>query len=87
MSPDSAAAGPPEQAQSDRHQHYRSPDQTVAKVRNRLSEPSSYVEQIRLKEAETVTKKCCLSWLTNRALVYEPKCGGGRVAGSQPLSA
>jgi hypothetical protein len=24
-----------------------------------------------------VTKKCRLSWLTNSALVYEPKCGGG----------
>jgi hypothetical protein len=22
-----------------------------------------------------VTKRCCLSWLTNSALVYEPKCG------------
>jgi hypothetical protein len=22
-----------------------------------------------------VTKRCCLSWLTNCALVYEPKCG------------
>ncbi len=27
-----------------------------------------------------------LSWLTNSALVYEPKCGGGWVAGSQPMS-
>jgi hypothetical protein len=29
-----------------------------------------------------------LSWLTNRALVYEPKCGGkggGGVAASQPV--
>ncbi len=35
-----------------------------------------------------VTKKCCLSWLTNSAIVYvyEPKCGGmGGVAGSQPM--
>ena len=24
-----------------------------------------------------VTKRCRLSWLTNNALVYEPKCGGG----------
>jgi hypothetical protein len=32
-----------------------------------------------------VTKRCRLSWLTNSALVYEPKCwgkGGGGVAGS-----
>jgi hypothetical protein len=36
-----------------------------------------------------ITKRCRLSWLTNSALVYEPKCGGmggGGVAGSQPLS-
>ncbi len=32
-----------------------------------------------------VTKRCRLSWLTNSALVYEPKCGGRRgVRGSQP---
>ncbi len=24
-----------------------------------------------------VTKRCRLSWLTNSALLYEPKCGGG----------
>ncbi len=28
-----------------------------------------------------VTKKCRLSWLTNSALVYEPKCGGGGAFG------
>ncbi len=35
-----------------------------------------------------VTKWCRLSWQTNSALVYEPKCGGGGrpVAGSQPMS-
>jgi hypothetical protein len=34
-----------------------------------------------------VTKRCRLSWLTNSALVFEPKCGGrGGVAGSQPMS-
>ncbi len=75
VSPDSGVAGPPEEAQSDRHQHYRSPDKIVAKVRNRLSEPSSTIEQIRLKR-QGVTKKCRLPWLTNSALVYEPKCGG-----------
>ncbi len=40
--------------------------------------------------AQGVTKRSCLSWLTNSALVYEPKCrgggGGGGVAGSQPMS-
>jgi hypothetical protein len=25
---------------------------------------------------QEVTKRCRLSWLTNSALVYEPKCGG-----------
>ncbi len=34
-----------------------------------------------------VTKRCRLSWLTNSAVVYEPKCGGsGGVTGSQPMS-
>jgi hypothetical protein len=34
-----------------------------------------------------VTKRCRLSWLTNSALIYEPKCGGsGGGAGSQPMS-
>ncbi len=35
-----------------------------------------------------VTKRCRLSWLTNSALLYEPKCGvrGGGVAGSRPIS-
>jgi hypothetical protein len=32
-----------------------------------------------------LTKRCRLSWLTNSALVYEPKCGGG-IAGSQSMS-
>jgi hypothetical protein len=35
---------------------------------------------------ERVTKRCRLSLLTNSALVYEPKCGGGGVAESQPTS-
>ncbi len=38
-------------------------------------------------ENQGVTKSCSLSWLTNSALVYEPKCGGrGGVAGSRPMS-
>jgi hypothetical protein len=33
-----------------------------------------------------VKKRCRLSWLTNSALEYGPKCGGrGRVTGSQPM--
>jgi hypothetical protein len=27
--------------------------------------------------SQRVTKRCKLSWLTNSALVHEPKCGGG----------
>ncbi len=36
-----------------------------------------------------LTERCRLSWLTNSALIYEPKCegeGGGGVAGPQPMS-
>jgi hypothetical protein len=33
-----------------------------------------------------VTKSCRLSWLTNSAHVYEPKCGRRGVAGSQSMS-
>jgi hypothetical protein len=36
-------------------------------------------------DRQGVTKRCLLSWLTNSALVYEPKFGGREgVAGSQP---
>ncbi len=34
-----------------------------------------------------VTKRCRLSRLTNSSLVYEPKCGGRGVTGSQPMNA
>jgi hypothetical protein len=30
-----------------------------------------------------VTKRCRLSWLTNGALEYEPKCGGFRVSANE----
>jgi hypothetical protein len=30
--------------------------------------------------AFSITKRCRLSWLTNSALVYEPKCGGEGVS-------
>ncbi len=33
-----------------------------------------------------VTKRCLLSWLTNSAVAYETKCGGGELRGSQPRS-
>ncbi len=77
MSPDSAAAGPPEEAQSDRHQHYRSPDQTAAKVRNRLSEPSSTAEQIRLKEVTVLIWRVYFCWrfnLTPISYFCIPRC-------------
>jgi hypothetical protein len=33
------------------------------------------------------TKRCRLSWLTNSALVYEPKCGErGELRGLKPMS-
>jgi hypothetical protein len=32
---------------------------------------------IGVQSTQGVTQRCRLSWLTNRALVYEPKCGGG----------
>jgi hypothetical protein len=42
----------------------------------------SYIENLR----QVVTKRCRLSWLTNSAFVYEPKCGGEGGAGPQPMS-
>ncbi len=33
-----------------------------------------------------ITKRCCLSWLTNSALVYEPKCWGSGGGGSFGVS-
>jgi hypothetical protein len=46
-----------------------------------------YLYKIKTKY-QGVTKRCRLSWMTNSALVYEPKCRGvegGGVAGSQPM--
>jgi hypothetical protein len=37
-------------------------------------------------QPQRFTKKCHLYWLTNSALVYQPKCGGGGFVGSQPMS-
>jgi hypothetical protein len=38
-------------------------------------------------KSRRVTKRCCLSWLTNSALAFKLKCGGGEVAGGpQPMS-
>ncbi len=49
----------------------------------RLAVLSVYAQDER-ELCQGVTKRCRLSWLTNSALVYEPKCGGkgGGVAGS-----
>ncbi len=44
--------------------------------------------RVGVQSIQGVTKRSRLSWLTNSALVYEPKCGGGGeavVAGSQPM--
>ncbi len=38
------------------------------------------------RNSQGVTKRCRLSWLTNSARVYEPKCGGGGVVGSKAMS-
>ena len=49
----------------------------------------SYTYNALVGEEQGVTKRCRLSWLTNSALVYEPKCGGrGGVCGAsaQPMS-
>ncbi len=64
-------------------------DKTGRRVQ--YSQNSKHVLKVlKVKNSHTqgVTKRCRLSWLTNSALVYEPKCGGrgGGVAGSQPIS-
>ncbi len=43
-----------------------------------------YTEMVHLRGSQK--KRCRLSWLTNSALVYEPKYGGGWVAGFQLMS-
>jgi hypothetical protein len=63
----------------------------IREFKKRISRTKSLafgiVEGISVVETQGVTKRCRLSWLTNRALVYEPKCGvTGGVAGSQPMS-
>jgi len=67
-------------------QHYISPP-----ILYPPSIPSYFFRGAHHKPALTpirgVTKRCRLSWLTNNALLYEPKCGGeGGVSGSQPMS-
>ncbi len=42
--------------------------------------------QVSCTHIQGVTKRCRLSWLTNSALVYKPKCGWEGVAGSRPMS-
>jgi hypothetical protein len=49
--------------------------------------PAHVIFALAVAQEQGVTKRCRLSWMTNSALVYEPKCGGrGGVAGSQPMS-
>jgi hypothetical protein len=38
---------------------------------------SDLQSKLRFYVQGAITKRCRLSWLTNSALVYEPKCGGG----------
>ncbi len=49
-----------------------------------------YCIYLRFALEQEVAKRCRLSWLTNSALVYEPKTAGGQgeggFAGSQPMS-
>jgi hypothetical protein len=48
------------------------------------------ISSVSLRWSRGSTKRCRLSWLTNSALVYKPKCGGegggGGGPGSQPMS-
>jgi len=50
--------------------------------------PGKYKKKFFVLSSQGVTKRCRLSWLTISALVYEPKCGGGRggVVESQLMS-
>ncbi len=45
-----------------------------------------FYEHIHIGQTRGSQRDGRLSWLTNGDLVYEPKCGGGGVAGSQPMS-
>jgi hypothetical protein len=40
-----------------------------------------WVDLDHLSTIQGVTRRCRLSWLTNSALVFEPKCGGGELRG------
>ncbi len=52
------------------------------RIKSKFNWPVGYVTYV-----QGVTKRCRLTWLTNGALVYEPKCGGrGGVEGYQPMS-
>ncbi len=46
--------------------------------------PSETQPRLRVALPHLLTKRCRLSWLTNSALIYEPKCGG--CAGSRLMS-
>jgi len=47
---------------------------------------SPFIQKLEDRETPGITKRGRLSLLTNSAFVYESKCGGGGVAGSQPMS-
>ncbi len=45
-----------------------------------------YFYSLGLDQIQGVKKRCRLSWMTNSALVYEPKCGGrGELRGINEL--
>jgi hypothetical protein len=55
-------------------------------VESRLVPCPSFLYQPQ-RPSQEFKKRCRLSWLTNSALAYDPKCGGRvGVAGSQPMS-
>ena len=60
--------------------------QVLGQTFHNLAQTLQYLAH-RYTLTQGVTKRCRLTWLTNSALVYEPKCEGegGGVAGSQPM--
>ncbi len=51
-----------------------------------LLRSATFTSAIQRYKSGGYKEMCRLSLLTNSGLVYEPKCGRGGVAGSQPMS-
>jgi hypothetical protein len=62
--------------------HLTSTPAPLPKVATRLAKSWLCTETI----GQGVAKRCRLSWLSNSALVYEPKCGGRGVGELRGLS-